>query len=175
MTRQYPLTVAAGKRLIAKAMLAHPVVKRAIAESRLVIVAGTTNGYVAEEILLSLGQAVGFSRQHFFRGITLAPALVTGSPQRVPDGGAFPGDVVIHRGVWKRTETIFDVAAKLDEHDVIIKGANAVDLSRRHAASFVDHPELGPVGAILAAALGRRTRMIIPVGVEPHLIRSIHI
>ena len=68
MIRQYPLTPAAGKRLIAKALAEHPTVKRALRDGCLVIVAGTTNGYVAEEILSQLGQAVGFSRRHFFRG-----------------------------------------------------------------------------------------------------------
>ena len=166
MIRQYPLTVAAGKRLIAKALLVHPAIKNTLAGGKLVIVAGTTNGYIAEEILLSLGQSVGFSRRHFFRGITVSPAWITGGHNRLPDGSAFPGDIVIHKGVWKRTETIFDVAPKLDENDLILKGANALDLVNRHAASYVDHPETGPVGAVLTAALGKRARLLLPVGLE---------
>ena len=39
----------------------------------LVIIAGTTNGYVAEEILASLGQGEGFTRKGFRRGTTVAP------------------------------------------------------------------------------------------------------
>jgi hypothetical protein len=166
MIRQYPLTVAAGKRLIAKAMLVHPAIKSTLANGKLVIVAGTTNGYIAEEILLSLGQSVGFSRKHFFRGITVAPAWITNPQNKLPDGSAFPGDIVIHNGVWKRTKTIFDVAPTLDENDLILKGANAVDLINRHAASYVDHPETGPVGAVLSSTLGKRTRLLLPVGVE---------
>jgi len=166
MIRQYPLTVAAGKRLIAKAMLVHPAINTTLANGKLVIVAGTTNGYIAEEILLSLGQSVGFSRRHFFRGITVSPAWITGPQNKLPDGSAFPGDIVLHKGVWKRTETIFNVAPKLDENDLILKGANAVDLLNKHAASYVDHPETGPVGAVLSATLGKRTRLILPVGLE---------
>jgi hypothetical protein len=53
--KQFLLTPAAGKRLIAKAMAAHPAVKAAISSGTLAIIAGTTNGYVAEEILQSIG------------------------------------------------------------------------------------------------------------------------
>jgi hypothetical protein len=166
MTRQYPLTVAAGKRLIAKALTTHPWVTAALRGGRLVIVAGSTNGYVAEEILGQLGQAVGFSRQHFFRGITLPPALIAAMGGQPPDQGRFPGDVVIERGVWLRTTTIFDVAEKLGPGDLILKGANALDASTGHAASFVDVRDGGPTTAVLAAVLGRHARLLVPVGLE---------
>jgi len=45
---QFVLTVAAGKRLIGKALAAHPAVQAASRSATLVIIAGTTNGYVAE-------------------------------------------------------------------------------------------------------------------------------
>ena len=165
MIRQYPLTPAAGKRLIAKALKVHPLVTQALRGGRLVIVAGTTNGYVAEEILNHIGQAVGFSRQHFFRGLTVAPASITrmgGSPGNT----GFTGDIVITKGVWKRAETIFEVVGQMDENDLIIKGANALDMVHGHAASFVDHHDSGAIGAIVPAVLGRRVRLLLPVGLE---------
>lgn len=64
---QFVLTPAAGKRLIGKALAAHPAIQAASRSSTLVIIAGTTNGYVAEEILKSLGQVEGFSKKRFFR------------------------------------------------------------------------------------------------------------
>ncbi len=166
MIRQYPLTPAAGKRLIAKALVSHPMVTQSLHRGQLVIVAGTTNGYVAEEILSHLGQAVGFSRQHFFRGITVSPAWIAAAHGRPPDNGGFPGDVVIDKGVWKRAETIFGVAGTLGENDVIVKGANALDVVSGQAANFVDHPDGGPMAAVLPAVMGRRTKLIVPVGLE---------
>jgi hypothetical protein len=166
MIRQYPLTPAAGKRLIGKAVAAHPWVTEVLRTGRLVIVAGTTNGYVAEEILGSLGQAVGFDKRHFFRGLTLAPAQIAAMAGRPADGGKFPGDVVIDKGVWKRAKTIFDLATTLGQGDLILKGANALDLSSGHAASFLDHPDGGPNGVILPAVLGRQARLLVPVGIE---------
>ena len=165
MIRQYPLTPAAGKRLIAKALKVHPLVTQALRGGRLVIVAGTTNGYVAEEILNQLGQAVGFSRQHFFRGLTVAPASITRAGG-IPGNTGFTGDIVITKGVWKRAETIFEVVGQMDENDLIVKGANALDMVHGHAASFVDHPDSGAIGAILPAVLGRRVRLLLPVGLE---------
>jgi hypothetical protein len=166
MIRQYPLTPAAGKRLIAKALVSHPLVTQSLHRGRLVIVAGTTNGYVAEEILSHLGQAVGFSRQHFFRGITVSPAWIAAAHGRPPDNGGFPGDVVIDKGVWQRAETVFGVAGTLSENDVIVKGANALDIVSGQAANFVDHPDGGPMAAVLPAVMGRRTKLIVPVGLE---------
>ncbi len=48
---QFILTSAAGKRLIAKATASHPSIKKALKSGTVVIIAGTTRGYVAEELL----------------------------------------------------------------------------------------------------------------------------
>lgn len=69
------LTPAAGKRLIAKAVCALSEVRRALTQQTVVILAGTTNCYVAEEILAVLGQGGVFEGQHFYRGITRLLAL----------------------------------------------------------------------------------------------------
>jgi hypothetical protein len=166
MTRQYPLTPAAGKRLIAKALTTHPWVTETLRTGRLVIVAGTTNAYVAEEILTQIGQAVGFVHRHFYRGLTLPPALIAARAGRPPDTTGFPGDVVIDKGVWARAKTIFEVIDQLGPGDLILKGANALDAAAGHAASFVDFPDGGPNGAILPAVLGRHAKLLIPVGLE---------
>jgi hypothetical protein len=49
--KQFLITPSAGKRLIAKTLANHPAIRKAVKNGTLVIVAGTTNGYVAEEIL----------------------------------------------------------------------------------------------------------------------------
>ena len=72
--KQYVITPAAGKRLIGKAVAIHPAVKQALKSGTLVIIAGTTNGYAAEEILNSIGDTEDFDSRRFFRGITLAPS-----------------------------------------------------------------------------------------------------
>lgn len=65
---QILLTPSAGKRLIGKATAKLLFETEAIRTGIVGIIAGTTNAYVAEELLAILGQAEGFSRERFFRG-----------------------------------------------------------------------------------------------------------
>ncbi|MDY6850896.1 MAG: hypothetical protein SV487_02300 [Thermodesulfobacteriota bacterium] len=164
--KQFVITPACGKRLIGKGVAAHPAPASALKSGTVVIVAGTTNGYVAEEILGRIGQAEGFIRKRFFRGITLPPSRPTTETGRLPDETEFPGDVVIVNGLWQKGKTIFDVAGGLKEGDVILKGANALDLSRRRAAILIGHPKAGTIGVALPVVAGRRVRLILPVGLE---------
>ncbi len=163
--KQVLLTPAAGKRLIAKAMATHPAIQDVLKNGVLVIVAGTTNGYVAEEILLQLGHH-DFPRSHFFRGIILPPNQPTTAEGRLKDDSLFPGDVVISKGKWLRGKTLQDVADDLKKGDVIIKGANALNLDRKQAAVLIGHPKAGTAGIAIQAAAGRRIKLILAVGLE---------
>ena len=163
---QFVITPAAGKRLIALATAIHPAIQTALKSGTVVIIAGTTNGYVAEEILINLGKSAGFTRSRFFRGITLPPFSSTTDTGRLPDESQFPGDVVIVNGAWQHDKTIFDVVDDLIEGDVILKGANAVDLSRQRAAILIGHLKGGSIATALQAVTGRRVRLILPVGLE---------
>ena len=123
--KQFLITPSAGKRLIAKTLANHPAIRRALKNGTLVIVAGTTNGYVAEEILKNSKSFKDFSRKHFFRGITLPPTKTVTAEGRLA-GESISGDVVIVKGVWQKGKTIDDVIDSLKEGDVILKGANAL-------------------------------------------------
>ena len=166
--KQFVITPSIGKRLIAKALAVHPAVRAAIDKGRLVIVAGTTNGYIAEEILASTGKVEGFSRTGFRRG-TVVPPGFDASKTAAP----FPGDVVLIDGRWQKGKTIFDVAEGLGAGDVILKGANALDLAGRKAAVYIGHPACGTAGAVIPAVVGRRARLIIPVGLEKRVCEDI--
>ncbi len=167
--KQFVVTVAAGKRLIAKGIASHPSITTAMKSGTIVIVAGTTNGYVAEEIFKAAGTREELPRGRFFRGITLPPAATKTDTGRLPDESAFPGDVVLDKGVWLKGKTIFDVVDDLKEGDVILKGANALDPVRGRAAIQIGHPKAGTVGAALQAVMGRRVELILPVGLEKRI------
>lgn len=164
--KQFVVTPSAGKRLIAKAITSHSAILNALKNGTIVIIAGTTNGYVAEEILKSLKASDGFSRKSFFRGITVPPTSALNSRGRLNDESKFPGDVVITKGKWRKGKTIFDVIDELKEGDIILKGANAVDLQRKQAAILIGHPRAGTIAIALQAVLGRRVNLIMPVGLE---------
>ena len=164
--KQFLITPQAGKRLIAKTIANHPAIIKALKNGTLVILAGTTNGYVAEEILKTHKITNDFSRKHFFRGITMPPTKTVTAEGRLSDESKFPGDVIITKGIYQKGKTIADVIDSLKEGDVILKGANALDLTRKQAAILIGHPKAGTIGLALPAVVGRRVRLIIPVGVE---------
>lgn len=155
---QISLTPAAGKQLIALALSQNAELLTAVREHTVAIVAGTTNTAIARAFLNAIGEE-GFTGKHFFRGI------VSGKP--VPaDLPEMEGDVIIHKGRWQRGRTILEAAADLQAGDVILKGANAVDLKTGEAAVLIGHPAGGTLAGIWQTAVGRRVRVIVPVGVE---------
>ena len=162
--KHFVITPAAGKRLIGKAMAVHPAVQAVLKKGTLVIIAGTTNGYVAEESLAATGQAEGFSRTGFRRGVVVPPGL--GGPAIKAE---FPGDVVLVDGAWQKGKTIFDVGDGLAAGDLILKGANALDLFGRKAAILVGDPQAGTAGVAIRAVYGRRVKLIVPVGLEKRI------
>jgi len=172
--KQFLITPAAGKRLIAKALANHPTILNAIKNGTLVIIAGTTNGYVAEEILETYKISTDFSRSHFFRGITLPSNKTRTVEGRLADESKFPGDVVITKGVWCKGKTIADVVDSLKEGDVILKGANALDIIHRQAAILIGHPKAGTIGLSIPAVAGRRVKLIVPVGLEKRISGDMH-
>jgi hypothetical protein len=165
--KQVCVTAAAGKRLIGKALSRHPDVQRVLEAGTLVIIAGTTNGYVAEEVLESLGQVDGFSRRGFRRGVRVPPGV------QVPEV-AFPGDLVISDGQWQKGKTIGDTVDQLQEGDIVLKGANAFD-ARGQAAVHVGAPDGGTIIAAMRAVIGRRARLIVPVGLEKRVFEDVNL
>jgi len=164
--KQFLITPAAGKSLIAKALAEHKIMKNVLEYGTLVIIAGTTNGYIAEEILSKIGQIKDFSRRRFFRGVVLPPGGLVPPSGRLKDESGFPGDVVIKNGVWQKGLTIFDVVDDLKEGDIVLKGANALNYQKKQAAIYIGDPYGGTIGATIQAVVGRRVRLILPVGME---------
>ncbi len=167
--KQFLITPAMGKRLIAKTIANHPAVRKAIKNGTVVIIAGTTNGYIAEEILKTHNITDDFSRKHFFRGITMPPNAPVTKEGRLADESKFPGDAIITKGILQSGKTIADVVDDLKEGDVILKGANALDLTHKRAAILIGHPKAGTIGLALPAVVGRRVKLIIPVGLEKRI------
>jgi hypothetical protein len=163
--KQFCVTVSMAKRLIGKGMADLPEIRDVLLKGTLVILGGTTNGYVAQEILTSIGQAEGFSRAGFRRGMTVAPGA---KPLRAE----LQGDVIVRDGEFVRGQTIYDVVDDLQAGDVIVKGANAFDPAGKPAV-LIGHPQGGTIMAALTAVIGRRVRLIMPVGLEKRVMADI--
>jgi hypothetical protein len=54
----------------------------------------------------------------------------------------------------------------LKEGDVILKGANSIDLKEKKAAILIGHPKGGTIAVSMQAVIGRRVHLIVPVGLE---------
>ena len=63
-------------------------------------------------------------------------------------------------------ENHFDVVDDLKEGDIVLEGANALDLLNRRAAILIGDPRGGTILAVLQAVIGRRVRLLLPVGLE---------
>ncbi|MBR3503490.1 MAG: hypothetical protein IKO07_04485 [Clostridia bacterium] len=165
--RQYLLTVEEGKKLISRAVAAMEWVREAAREHTLVIVAGTTNGYLAEIMLDQLGERGDFTRVGFRRGANTPPGV------KAETGPFANTDVVIRRGEWLRGKTVYDVAEELGPGDVIVKGANALQPDGKAAAVQIGHPQGGTIVPILRAVERGHARLVIPVGLEKRVSDSV--
>lgn len=146
------LTPAESKRLIARAVRELPEVQRALVGGRIIIATGTTNAYVAEELLGPV-----FPRSQFISGHIIDGAFgVGGGPRLQP--------LVVERG--QTVETPWqEVLPKLTPQDVFIKGASAVD-PQGNAGILLMHPAGGTIGAALGTVTARGVPLVVPVGLE---------
>ena len=173
LTKSLFLTVSAGKRLIGRAIAEMSEVYEAMMNRTVVVIAGTTNSYIAEELLRKIGQEEGFERAAFMRGITLPPLYQVGENGRVC-GKAFMGDVVIREGKWLKGLTIIDVIDELKKGDIIMKGANAANFEKNQAGILIGDQKGGTILASMQAVIGRRVELYLPVGLEKRVLDDLH-
>ncbi len=149
------LTVAESKRLIAKAVAQMPVVKNALANGMVIIIKGTTNAYVAEEIT---GQKANHA------------AFVTGRIEPEKAVKRLPPTKPVNHVILERGKIIDiplpEAVKKLKAGDVVMKGANALDYKNRMAAINILDPSGGTTGATMPFIIARKAHLVIPVGLE---------
>lgn len=168
-TYNFMLTVSMGKRLIAKGLMNDEYIRDIMMNHRLLIMSGTTNGYVAEEALKAIGDETPFDKRTFRRGITVAPGA-----KPIPGSTTF--DLLIDHGKAYFDRTVFEIAPELGPDDMIMKGANALYLSETaedEAGVLIGHPQGGTLIPITAARIGRRVQLMVPIGVEKRVQKPI--
>ena len=147
------LTPAESRRLIARAVAALPQVRRAMANALIIIGNGTTNAYVAEELL-----GIALPKIPFAAGLIRNGALDS------TDDATRLKPIVIERG--KQVDVAYQEAlGEFGGEDVFIKGANAVD-PRGRAGVLMGSDIGGTIGACLALVTARGSHLIMPVGLE---------
>jgi hypothetical protein len=150
------LTVAESKRLLARAVAQMPVVKKALRDVMVIVIKGTTNTYVAEELT---GKT--FAKGTYVRG-KVYPAK---GGRKLPEVPAVP-DIVIEKGRVIENMPLADAVNKLKPGDVVIKGANALDYKNKTAGVMIGDPKGGTTGMLLPFVIARKAHLIIPVGLD---------
>jgi hypothetical protein len=153
----YVLTVAAGKRLIAKGVAAMPSVRAAMENGMVAVGKGTTNAYVLEELL---GHPL--DKGAYCLGRTLPP----GFDRAAEVFGAPMDEVVFRNGQAVDGLTIKQAAPDMNPGDVVMKGANALDYVNCCAGLLVGDRTGGTWGALAGPVHGRGLHAIIPIGLE---------
>jgi hypothetical protein len=150
------LTPPMSKRLIAKGVAALPQVVAALDRGRIVITLGTTNAYVAEELLdgpIDRGAfAAGFIDDRWNINARLGEV----------------GEIVLDQG--RPVETgLEETLASLAAGDVVIKGGNALD-PEGVVGVLMGASTGGTVGRYVATCLARGIEIVAPIS----LSKSVH-
>jgi hypothetical protein len=150
-----------SKRLIAKAVVKLPEVQRALERGKIIVAMGTTNAYVAEELL---GQPV--PKYNYAAGFVSDQLDSTTELERVLPYIWDRGRVieVPLEEIFAQGPTV-GFLKQFGAGDVFFKGANAVD-PRGHAAVFTNHPLGGTCGGHMGVLWARGCHLIVPVGLE---------
>ncbi|MFR9602804.1 MAG: hypothetical protein SNG02_02905 [Rikenellaceae bacterium] len=149
------LTVAEGKRLIAKGLFANDYVQQKLNKGMVIITRGTTNTYIAEEFVnysgprgsMVTGKIIPQGQEDFTKDIT-----------RVDDIVIVDGEVA--------ELSYADALAKMTDGDVIFKGANLLNYEKGQAAICIGAPDGGTVARLAPYAASGNARWFIPIGLE---------
>jgi len=137
-----------------------PEVRRAFKSGIVVIGVGTTNAYVAEELL---GRNI--EREKFIAGVILPRGTyVLPAERRLKE-------IIIRRGKSIDAK-LDDVLPELTSSDVFIKGANGLDSSGTAGVFMAGHMG-GTIGRSLGTVMSRGVNLIIPVGLEKFIPGSV--
>jgi len=148
------LTSSESKRLIARGIKGMPSVQNAIEKHTIIVAGGTSNAFVAEELLnVQIEDKTGYTV-----GIVTKGELgISHSSKKTPPYVICKGQAL--EVSWK------DYLPKLQRGDIFIKGGNAVDHTGL-AAVMVSDSMGGTIGAAQGILYARGIELIVPIGLE---------
>ncbi len=163
MRIQVGLTPAESKRLIAKAVKKMPEIERALKEGTIIVDKSTTSAHILDELI---DESIDLSR--YASGIvTPSAACLTHTDEALSTQvlvNGKPQDVAPSEGI-RRSTVFMQMLEKLDEKDVFIKSANALDMDW-NAGVLAATPEGGIIGRTQPVIHRRGVNLLIPVGLE---------
>lgn len=155
MKAAFTLIPVESKRLIAKAVVQMEEIKIAKQEAYIILNGGTTNGYIAQELL----GMKDLEPQKFTAGTNTHRLLcVTDADKRTP----FP--IILYKGE-RSAKTLPEALQDFHIESVLIKGANAVD-SEGNVGVITSGFDGGTIGATYGTAFSQGMKYIFAVGLE---------
>jgi len=155
MKAAFTLIPAESRRLIAKAVVQMEEIKIAKQKAYIILNGGTTNGYIAQELL---GMA-DLEPQKFTAGTNTHRLLcVTDADKRTP----FP--IILYKGE-RSSKTLPEALEDFHIETVLIKGANAID-PEGNVGVITSGFDGGTIGATYGTATSQGLKYVFAVGLE---------
>ena len=161
MEALFTLTPSESKRLIGKAVAVMPEVLKAKKEGYLIIGRGSTNAYIAEELM-----SQSMEKEKYVAGQVVKGVLCVLHPGIRVQPITFHKDEVLN--VDPGT-----LIGKLGPEDVLLKGANSVDYNG-NVGVVMASPVGGTIGEFYMAMKAQGAHIVYPVGLEK-LIPSVEL
>jgi hypothetical protein len=153
MKAQITLTPSESKRFIARALLNHEKIEQALNSGIIVINLGSTNAFVAEELMKK-----EIPKERFVAGmIDGKGACVVPREERIPS-------IVLKNGKISNDDPE-KITRTMGPKDVFVKGANALDKNCKAWVMLASETG-GTVGHVLGTLMARGVPIIIPIGLE---------
>jgi len=156
MKAVFTLTSSESRRLIAKAVVQMPQVKKAWSDAYLLLAGGTTNAFLAQELLNDNSIEPGLCTA----GISCEGLLCVTAPD---SRKSFPN--VFFKGEAQPDKSLADALSDFHAETVVIKGANAVDPDG-YVGIITAGFDGGTVPRIIGPVTSKGLTMITPVGLE---------
>ena len=155
MKAVFTLTSSESRRLIAKAVVSMPEVQKAWSDAYLLLAGGTTNAFIAQELLHDPTIEPGLCTA----GISTDGLLCVTNPD---SRKSYPN--VFLKGV-PQDKTLTEGLNDFNPNTVVIKGANAVDM-QGYVGVITAGFDGGTIPRIIGTVTSKGLLMITPVGLE---------
>ena len=157
------LTVAEGKRLIAKGIVNYFPVKERLQKGMVIITSGTTNTYIAEEL-------VGLNEP---RGSFMTGNIIPKGRTSVSEGLTRYPNITLIDG--KQVDINYEEALKkIEAGDIIFKGANLLNYDKKQAAVCIGAESGGTTTIVRNHTGDGKGRLIVPIGLEKETYGDLH-
>ncbi len=148
------LTVAEGKRLIAKGITEYAPVREAMDNAAVIITRGSTNHYILEEML---GQQI--------ENGSFQTGKITPYGKETHKVYTVKKEYLYQNGKMSEIDDLQAALNALPKGSVVFKGGNILNHNQGQAAVLIGHPTGGTIGMI-DKVLSDKVKLIVPIGLE---------